>query len=298
MMPARTFPAVLLLSVLFVAVGSGCDGKADLAPSKPAVATKTDPVAVPELPVECRLAAARPVAGTESGMVPRFSPDGREVLFTGAKFRGLRVVDLETGAVRLLSEQGPLGYLARWEGTDVVSARSKGSAEVRFGRNGTRHEDGVFPDSTRVAIDGCRYRQIDDVIWCDRGDDRTAATVGDDKFYRPQLSPDGRKLIYQGLATGIHMRYVGSGRTISVGPGNHPAWFADSRRIVFDLSLDDGLDILSADLFMYDLRDGRRRQLTHTEDVIEMHPSPSPDGTAIAFDAGMKIHIGNLSCRP
>jgi Tol biopolymer transport system component len=54
--------------------------------------------------------------------------------------------------------------------------------------------------------------------------------------------------------------------------------------VIFELTEDDGHDIVASDLHISDVAGARSTQVTITDAVIERRPSFSPDGTQVAFD--------------
>jgi len=98
------------------------------------------------------------------------------------------------------------------------------------------------------------------------------------------IAPDGDKVVFQGLVTGLYIYTRSTGTVVSIGPGTAPAWSPDSKRLVFELSEDDGHELVASDLYLYDLGADRVTPLTASERVIERRPSFSPDGARIAFD--------------
>ncbi len=227
-----------------------------------------------------RLIDTREVA-RGSYLALHFSPDGREVLVTGPQLRGLQLVPVAGGAARTLSAEPEAGVHARWLGDGTVSYRAQ--------RAGTRH-DLVVTRTGQVrtqAASAVARRPIaftqNERVYAERGGKLTEISSGD-RFFGGVVSPDGDKVVFQGLVTGLHIYSKSTGAVVSIGPGTAPAWSPDSRRLVFEVTEDDGHELIASDLYLYDLAADRASPLTASERVIERRPSFSPDGAQIAFD--------------
>jgi Tol biopolymer transport system component len=105
-----------------------------------------------------------------------------------------------------------------------------------------------------------------------------------DRFFGAVVSQDGDKVVYQGLATGLYLHVRSTGVTRYIGPGTAPAWSPDGTRVVYEVTEDDGHDIVASDLYVYEVARDRVSAITTTDRVIERRPSFSPTGTNIAFD--------------
>jgi Tol biopolymer transport system component len=223
-----------------------------------------------------RLVDSRRVAQGDF-LAPQFAPDGRELLVTGPQMRGLHVVPLAGGTARQLTDDAEAGVHARWT--------SAGTIVYRAHRAGTRRDLHLALDGqVKLAVAPAPVAVAkDDRMYVAQGGQLVEIGTGD-RFFGAVVSPDGDKVVFQGLATGLHL-YVRSSRAlVRIGNGTAPAWSADSRRVIFELTEDDGHDIVASDLYIYDVAGARSNQVTATDAIIERRPSFSPDGTHVAFD--------------
>jgi len=225
-----------------------------------------------------RLVDAREVA--HGGYyAPRFAPDGGQLLLTGVRLRGLYLAPLSGAAIRRLSDEEGAGVHARF--------RADGAIEYRAMRAGQRRDlvvgrDGAVRGLSALAAPVAQA--VDERIYV-RGAAGAWREVGSgDRFFAPMVSPDGDKVAFQGLTTGIYIHVRSSGATVRVGPGTAPAWSPDGSRLVYEVTEDDGHEIVASELHLYDVASGRDQRLTATEDRIERRPGFSPDGSQIAFD--------------
>lgn len=224
---------------------------------------------------------------------PRFAPDGRHVLISGPRQRGLFLAATAGGAIRRLNDEPAAGVHARF--------RADGSIQFRALRAGARRDLVLALDgSDREAPSAAELAVVRDERVFVRGAAGALVQVGSgDRFFGERVSPDGDKVAFQGLATGLHVYTRSTARLVHVGPGTAPAWSPDSARLVYELTEDDGHDIVAADLHVFDLATGRRHQLTATEGTLERRPGFSPDGREVAFDDDTgRVWIARLEVQP
>jgi len=211
-------------------------------------------------------------------MAPRISPDGREVMLTGPQLRGLYIAPLAGGAVRQLTDDAEAGVFARWLADGTIGYRAPRAGARRdlvVDRTGS-----VRTVATALApvafADGDR-------MYVQRAGKLIEIGTGD-RFFGAVVAPDGDKVVFQGLATGLYLYTRSTGALARIGPGTAPAWSPDSKRLVFEVTEDDGHDILASEIYLYDVATDRVAPLTASDRVIERRPSFSPTGTSIAYD--------------
>jgi len=239
-----------------------------------------------------RLVEVRQVA--RGGYVaPRFAPDGGALLVSGPKLRGLYLADLGGGSVKQLSGDEAAG----------VHARFTAGGRIAFSamQGGTRSELVIERDGSiraAAATPAVAYTR-DDRMYAIGKDGQLVRIGSGDRFYGEVVAPDGDKVAFLGLTTGIYVYTRSTGALVHVGRGTAPAWSPDSARLVFERTEDDGHDILASDLYIYDLAAARAAPVTATDRVIERRPSFSPDGTRIAYDDSEgAIYVGRLEVSP
>lgn len=104
------------------------------------------------------------------------------------------------------------------------------------------------------------------------------------RFINPQLSPDRQKVVIEMTNGHIFVMNIDGTDALDLGRGSFPRWSPDGKYVVYFISEDDGIRIISSDIFISDITGKQKIQLTNTQDRIEMHPDWSPDGTSIVFD--------------
>ena len=109
------------------------------------------------------------------------------------------------------------------------------------------------------------------------------------QIFNPAYSPDGTLMVYEKPGGGIYTLDIETNQETEIGNGEMPAWSPDGKYIVYATPKDDGHQILSSDLWICDVSGAKKQQITKNEDMKEMHPAWSPDGTTIACDDEGKI---------
>jgi Tol biopolymer transport system component len=210
-------------------------------------------------------------------LAPQFAPDGQTLLVSGSNLRGLYLAPLDGAPVRQLTDDREAGVHARWSADGRIAYRA-----VRAGARRDLSIDRAGQVRTAIAAPAVAFTR-DDRMYVERAG--TLIQIGSgDRFFGAVVAPDGDKVVFQGLVTGLHVYSRSTGTLVSVGAGTAPAWSPDSKRLVFEVTEDDGHDLLASDLYLYDLATDHVAPLTATEHVLERRPSFSPDGTRIAFD--------------
>lgn len=238
-----------------------------------------------------RLVDVQQVAGG-GYMAPRFAPDGAALLVSGPKLRGLYLTAL-AGGVRQLTGDAGAGVDARFiDGGAIVYTATT---------SGVRRELVIEPGGAIRAAAATQPVAFtrDDRMYA-IGPSGLLVRVGSgDRFFGAVLAPDGDRVAFLGLTTGIYVYTRSTGALVHVGRGTAPAWSPDSKRLVFERTEDDGHDIVASDLYVYDLAAARAQAVTATDRVTERRPSFSPDGASVAYDDGEgAVYIGRLEVSP
>lgn len=259
-------------------------------------------------------------------IAPEWSSDGSMLACTGEKYRGIWVMDKDGKNLRQLSDEDLAGFKYQWipksrwivyrarenedlflRGVDASGARvtargpvrelsapSVASGGVNFAEEGRLLRldlsGKTLPATTSAS---CAYAD-EGRIYVENAGKRIAISDDRDTYYLPVVSPDGKRILYEGLVSGIHLADIDGKNSVLAGRGNNPRWSADGKWIVYDITTDDGNEITSGDLFLWDVAAGKRIQITRTDKMIEQRPALSPDNRNICWDAGGVIYTGKL----
>lgn len=212
--------------------------------------------------------------------------DGEHILYRakGDHSRAaIKAVELRNGALMRVSDESQHIGPPIETGPGTVSYRQEGRIETRsIGRRGV-------PSSQKPFA----YQENDNIFIVQAGN-TTQVTRGSGKFYLPGLSPDGTRVLYEEISSGIYVTDLRDGQTYPLGKGNHPRWSRNGKYVVFDVPEDDGHTLVASELFICRYDGSLRTKLTDTPQSIEQRPALSADGKRLVFDAGGALYAADL----
>jgi len=203
---------------------------------------------------------------------PTTSPNGRTVAVWAGSDSLDCIVIVRRNGVKVLGPYSDAGAPV-WDGAGVLWFTAEGSLL----RNCT--PVGAPLDAYSISVS----RQGDRVVYTDR-DDRimvmsvatgSVEVVSDDyRFYGPFFTPCG-DIVSPSMDGGI---WLFSGDAAQyVDQGEQPVWWPSQECILFIRTADDGMQLLSSDLWTWTPEGGSRR-LTETPGLLETNPTPSDEG--------------------
>ena len=243
-----------------------------------------------------RIANAKPVTDAGAGpfVAPRFSPDGLELLFSKPGYNGLYTMGADGGAVTQVSGREGIGFRAKWTPEGTVETRGND------GENQVLKSDGTPMDAAAYESDASivgAYTK-DDAVYLRRAPGEAPVVVtppdGADRYYGGVLSPDGKSIAYNGLHTGLYVQSLAGGPAVHLGEGYSPQWLPDGSGVVYNISVDDGHNLLGSDLFLSSPDGTTVSNLTGGAAGIPLNPSISPDGSRLAYETEGRLFVADL----
>lgn len=131
----------------------------------------------------------------------------------------------------------------------------------------------------------------------ENGKEKKMMPSGEGNYVWASLSPDGEKILYNKAGEGTFICDLNGKILAELGYANAPEWSPNGRWIAFMKDYDDGHFITESEIWIASADGKEFRQLTKTEDKIEMYPRWAPDNRALVFHdlSGtlyrMKLHV-------
>jgi Tol biopolymer transport system component len=239
--------------------------------------------------VELKMGSRQSLTPREDYMAPRWSLDGLDVLVTKGKYRGLYLVSSNGEDLRQISDEPGVGYHARWS--------SDGNYIIVEGEDGVGYYDRsgqeVDPEQVRAEAGPSIYAK-DGVVYRRDGEGRSEADdvvmMDEDQYFEPVASPDGTKVAYIGLESGIVIKDLETEEDVYIGLGTDICWLPDGRGIIYNYTQDDGKEIIDGEIYFASADGSKIENLTNTADAIERHPNLSRDGSQLTYDVDGEIY--------
>ena len=240
---------------------------------------------------------------------PKWSPDGKNLLFTTSRFSGLYTVNLNgKNQIITLTTLPGAGYNAEWSDDSknilyrnkTTGADNKSLVEVKsihilnktIKNLSNINANAIASNySARVSNAPIVYTNTKTLLIEAQTLDKSKKwiiTKEPGQYYQAILSPDKNKVLVHKNGEMLVYAIDGSGLISTLGKGIANSWSSDSKQILFFVSEDDGHQIVGSDLYLCNSDGSGRWRLTNTHDVFEMFPSWSPDNKKIAFSDAKK----------
>jgi Tol biopolymer transport system component len=125
---------------------------------------------------------------------------------------------------------------------------------------------------------------------------KTYAPFEGESLINLSLSPDGNLVTFEVVGGNMYVIKSDGTGLKDLGRGYRPRWSPDSRQIVFMITEDDGHTITASDIYIINADGSGKRNLTSTDNKIEMNPSFSENRKSIVFDEAIEgaIYIMQL----
>lgn len=220
-------------------------------------------------------------------MAPKISPDGLQLMLTRPGYNGVYVMPMRGGTPKLVVSAN--AWTAKWTPEGNIELREEDTIK-------TYSVDGTLLSTVKHDPSADPIYFENDTIYArsQPGAAGTPLTGSEDRYFNPVASPDGKKIVYSGLVSGLYVANAdGSGKPVYLGPGNSPQWTPDGG-LLFEHARDDGHVVVESDVIAMDASLGERSNLTEGSDAVSRQPSIGPDGRTVAYDAEDGIFVGTI----
>jgi len=221
-----------------------------------------------------------------------WSPDSKRIAFRSniiqkrRKQTTIKYVDIITGEVSKIVDYSRNFSTPKWITTDVLAFMHNDEYKTVAitQKNFMQPQSSQFQENICLfTSEGIHTRKSNQAI-------RLLEPLKG-SIFNASFSPDGTTILFEKADGKIYSFRENSNDVKVLAEGEMPAWSSDGKHIVYANPKDDGYKHISSDIFICDAAGINKRQITKTEDELEMRPHWSPDGNKIVCDSNGKIFV-------
>ena len=222
-----------------------------------------------------------------AGYAFKWSSDSKSILSRVTRYDGprgymsLKVFDVGSAtAVQISDETTSMPYLPEWiPGNDKILLPQKDGVKIF---ESSKKQSFLERQSTVVVYSTYDKIFVEDIS---KSEIKALEPLKGKKYLNVTASPDGSKIAFEVYGGNLFVMNIDGTNLIDLDIGYNPKWFSDSKSLVYMITEDDGHTFIASDIFIIRADGTNKRNLTNTNDSIEMNPSISPDGKTIVYDA-------------
>ncbi len=104
------------------------------------------------------------------------------------------------------------------------------------------------------------------------------------KFMNISISPDNQRIAFEIYGGNLYSMKIDGTELVDLGKGYRAKWMADSQHLIYMITEDDGHQFTSSDIYIIKYDGTEKRNITNTNDKIELSPSASFVNNKIVFE--------------
>jgi Tol biopolymer transport system component len=220
-----------------------------------------------------------------AGFGYKWSSDSKSILTRVAKyenqkrFNAVKIFNVDTKSSQQLTDyKVMMPYLPDWiAGDSKVYLPTKGSDEVFV--SGKEKQRNIYKNI--IA-----FEKNNKIVLKNLNDysEKSFEIIKDARYLNISVSPDQSKLVFEVMGGNMFVIDVNGTGLVDLGKGDNPEWSNDNTKIVYTITKDNGHDLTASDIYIINADGSSKRNLSNTDDLLEMNPSFSPDDKSIIFD--------------
>jgi Tol biopolymer transport system component len=222
-----------------------------------------------------------------AGFAFRWSSDSKSILCRVAryddnrKYNSIKIYNIDTGEANQLTEESTsLTFLPEWiPGNDRVILPQKDEVEI--------FETGKEPFFTENENEIVVYSLYDRIVVRDfsNSDENVLIPFPGSDYLNISLSPDRTKIVFEVYGGNLFVINTDGTGLTDLGKGYNAKWSGDSWQLVYMITEDDGHTFTSSDIYLINIDGSSKTNITSTDEIIELNPSISPDGTSVVYES-------------
>lgn len=242
---------------------------------------------------------------------PIVSPDGKSLLITSESYKGLWSRDLISGKIVKISDANGAGYEPAFSnvGEDLIFKEDKFISGKRFSSlvsfNNLSKKKTILEDRVRdlkiyrennnsfkkylrdnevrsimketmlqksTAPERVVFIQDSKLVLVENNEKKFIQPLGEGNYIWPSLSPDKTKLLFTLAGKGTFVADLDGKILNKIGYANYPNWSPDGNWVLFMKDIDDGVKLISSDLYIANLKTGKYFNITEGKEEISLYP--------------------------
>jgi Tol biopolymer transport system component len=241
---------------------------------------------------------------------PTLNPDGTGVLFSSENYKGLWYKNFSTSKTVKITEALGAGYEPGFGISNEILYRddkfvrgkkfsslisydmvSKKAAVLEGGirdlkicrdnsnafKNYVKETEVCFTMKQKMLQKSATpervvFIQDSKIVLSENNTKKVLQPLGEGNYIWPSLSPDKTKLLFTFVGKGTYISNLEGAILTKIGYANYPSWSPDGNWVLFMKDIDDGVNIISSDVYIANLKTGKYFNLTLQRDDISLYP--------------------------
>lgn len=242
---------------------------------------------------------------------PTVSPDGKSLLFSSDSYKGLWSKNLSTGKIVKISDANGAGYEPGFSSVsnEILFREDKFVRGKRFSSllsyDVTAKKSIVIEDKVRdlkicrdnsnafknyvkeaevkttlkqgmlqktSASERVVFIQDSKIALSENGVTKVIQPLGEGNYIWASLSSDKTKLLFTFVGKGTYVSNLVGNILNQVGYANYPSWSPDGNWILFMKDIDNGVNLISSEIYIANLKTGKYFNLTSQRNDISLYP--------------------------
>lgn len=221
-----------------------------------------------------------------AGFAMKWSSDSQSILSRVAKYEGIRrfnavkIFNVENNeSINLTEYKTRMPYLPLWADDDSKVILPTDNGIEIYNTNKIKKQNSS--QSNLVP-----FTQKDKIIINDisTNEKKIFVPIENKRIINLSISPDGTKMTFEVVGGNLYTMNIDGTNLIDLGKGHRAKWSSDSKKLIYMITEDDGYAIIKSDIFIINADGTGKRNITNTQDIIEMNPCFSPDMKQVVYD--------------
>jgi len=254
---------------------------------------------------------------------PVVSPDGKSLLFSSESYKGLWSRDLISGKIVKITDAIGAGYEPGFSSVsgevifredkfvkgkrnsslisfDAVSKKKtvleEGIRDLKLYRdNYNAFKNYVKENEVRTIMkesmlqksavpERIVYIQDSKMVLAENNMKKIMQPLGEGNYIWPSLSPDKTKLLFTLAGKGTFVTDLNGKILNKIGYANYPSWSPDGNWVLFMKDIDNGVKLISSEIYIANLKTGKYFNIALQKDEISIYPKWGTANTEVYYN--------------